>query len=1105
MLSTGRLDQAKLIPMLSAQKVPFRQRWLTLILLCLFSYWTMPSHGMTDEAIDTLRQETTDIFYHGFDNYMKHAFPEDELRPLTCGPLFRDRANPAHIEVNDVLGNYSLTLIDSLSTLAILASTPPPAQNGRNKPLEDFQDGIKALVEQYGDGTKGPAGQGKRTRGFDLDSKVQIFETVIRGVGGLLSAHLFAVGDLPIRGYNSVIEKRKGKDGIHWKNGLVYDGQLLRLATDLAERLMPAFHTPTGLPYPRVNLRHGVPFYANSPYNTDAEHGQCGKNPNDKGTEITETCSAGAGSLVLEFSTLSRLTGNPRFEFAAKEAFWAVWRHRSSIGLIGSGIDAETGQWVSPFTGIGAGIDSFFEYSLKTHILLSGLPYDQRNPGFDSPDAFLRAWKDAHKGIKRHIYRGATHQHPHYVQVDLYTGALRAFWIDSLSAYYQGLLTLAGELDEAIETHLLYTALWTRYSAMPERWSTASGNIESGLRWWGGRPEFIESTWYLYHATKDPWYLHVGEMAIRDIKRRCWTKCGWAGLQDVRTGELNDRMESFFLGETAKYLFLLFDPSHPLNTWDAPVVFTTEGHPLIIPRHLRRSDFGQRNTTVPDWQPHPQVCSLPPDMVPFSISATAARSDIFHAANLARLHLMPTVETLDSPLVDFSADHPSISISDLQSPSNYTYYPWTLPLEMIPHNAMSSQMATRATFDLSFPNLPSSLQTTPLQRVNEGILVNTMSGLRLGMVKEQDPIYGSFDLELDEFRIYAISNVALGRDERVYLARSAIESFNPRDPFFTRTRDAHALDLVVDAPALPSVTPASNLLNDLLDDASEETVNLSNLEMEKAFELEIDSKALETEPSYLASLLASLHSLLSAPAASKTKAPSSTPSSAHKPELTRFSLHATLPTGPGAAPLPDVPDPEFGTLSPPLSFRTIYIHQTTLCDEHLPTQIPRQYQVIVIPRGGCSFSTKIRNIPVYPPSKSSLQLVVIVSYAEYEQQQFETSTSEEENQPSSENVNDGLTSNARSQMGKQRHPDETKGKPKTKPTTKKSEPQLVQPLLDESQFTPGGLPRVHPIPMIMVSGGDDTISLLRRAKGVGVKRRYWFESQGIRISNLIVL
>jgi hypothetical protein len=281
---------------------------------------------------------------------MRHAFPEDELRPLSCGPLTRDRENPARIELNDVLGNYSLTLIDSLSTLAILASSPP-TNRGRNKALHDFQHGVISLVEYYGDGTDGPSGQGKRARGFDLDSKVQIFETVIRGVGGLLSAHLSAIGELPIRGYEAKIQEKHGRRGILWRDGFVYDGQLLRLALDLGKRLLPAFNTPTGLPYPRVNLRHGVPFYANSPYNTDSEQGQCQKSPSGN-PEITETCSAGAGSLILEFSTLSRLTGDGRFEKAAKEAFWAVWSRRSSSGLIGSGIDSETGQWVTPYTGV---------------------------------------------------------------------------------------------------------------------------------------------------------------------------------------------------------------------------------------------------------------------------------------------------------------------------------------------------------------------------------------------------------------------------------------------------------------------------------------------------------------------------------------------------------------------------------------------------------------------------------------------------------------------------------------------------------------------------------------------------------------------------------
>ena len=301
---------------------------------------------------DDTRRETQQMFYHGYDNYMKYAFPEDELRPLSCAPLVRDNDNEDDFGINDVLGNYSLTLIDSLSTLAILASSPSA---GPRDPLRDFQDSVALLIEQYGDGSEGAKGQGKRARGFDLDSKVQVFETVIRGLGGLLSAHQFAVGDLPIRGYSPVIvtEERQHRErvGVRWPNKFLYDGQLLRLAHDLGKRLLPAFSSATGIPYPRVNLRTGVPFYDNSPYNYNAESGQCPASGYTQ-SETTRTCSAGSGSLVLEMVTLSRLTGDARFEKAGKAAFWAIWDRRTSIGLVGSDIDPETGNWLSGHTGV---------------------------------------------------------------------------------------------------------------------------------------------------------------------------------------------------------------------------------------------------------------------------------------------------------------------------------------------------------------------------------------------------------------------------------------------------------------------------------------------------------------------------------------------------------------------------------------------------------------------------------------------------------------------------------------------------------------------------------------------------------------------------------
>ncbi|PHH68255.1 hypothetical protein CDD82_692 [Ophiocordyceps australis] len=330
--------------------------------------------SMRADVLAQLRQETVDMFYHGYSNYMRHAFPEDELRPLSCGPLTRDRDNPARIGLNDALGNYSLTLIDSLSTLAILAGGPRDGSYTGPQALSDFQDAILQFVHLYGDGRRGPSATGSRATGFDLDSKVQLFETVIRGVGGLLSAHLFAIGELPIPGYqatsppNFVSHDPLDPVSISWPNGFIYNGQLLRLALDLAQRLLPAFYTQTGIPYPRVNLRTGIPFYVNSPLHQLADRDF---EPEKLG-EITETCSAGAGSLTLEFTVLSRLTGDSRFEKAAKRAFWEVWRRRSDIGLIGNGIDAEKGLWIGPHAGIGAGMDSFFEYALKSHILLSG-------------------------------------------------------------------------------------------------------------------------------------------------------------------------------------------------------------------------------------------------------------------------------------------------------------------------------------------------------------------------------------------------------------------------------------------------------------------------------------------------------------------------------------------------------------------------------------------------------------------------------------------------------------------------------------------------------------------------------------------------------------
>ncbi|KAI4163021.1 MAG: hypothetical protein LQ342_003339 [Letrouitia transgressa] len=985
---------------------------------------------------------------------MKHAFPEDELKPITCKPLTRDRLDPTHIELNDALGNYSLTLVDSLSTLAILASSST-GENQRNKALHYFHAGVAALVEQYGDGTPGPRGQGLRASGFDLDSKVQVFETVIRGVGGLLSAHLFAVGDLPIRGYHP--DAQVGEDGsikIQWPHNFTYDGQLLRLALDLGSRLLPAFYTETGIPYPRVNLRHGIPFYSESPLHHDAENGQCGP-VHQRSAEITETCTAGAGSLVLELTTLSRLSGDPRFEEVAKRAFWSVWERRTTTGLVGSGIDAESGLWTSPYTGIGAGIDSFYEYAAKAYVLLSGAPLppkDNRNSPtptlrgrspileeHQAPESYLHVWEESHSAINHHLRRGKMFIHPHYIQADVFTGAARAFWFDSLSAFFPGLLAFTGDVEEAIESHLLLTAVWSRYSALPERWSASSGSIEGGLGWWGGRPEFIESTYHLFRATEDNWYLHVGEMILRDIKRRCWTKCGWAGIQDVRSGDRSDRMESFFLGETAKYLFLLFDQDHPLNKLDAPFVFSTEGHPLTIPRPKGPAPQ-QRQGTVPQAS-NSATCPIPPTKHPLGISSTAARGDVYHAANLARMHQMPTHDTVESPLIEYSSDHPSISLSDIRSPSNYTYFPWTLPPELVPYNATCAKMTARPTFDITFPSHPSMvLGRGNLQRVMNGILVNSIGGVRLGMIQDV-----SFDIDGtpaggDLYRIQAINNIAMGKDEKVYVAKDAAASVvNPLDPNFTRVRDMSMLDLVVDVG--PDQTCARNVTSELFD--QDEGSNL-------ATDVVYTSPAHEDDRHAMSTMITAFNSLIEHVTALIQNNPQPTNTG-----YFREYLPAIMPTGPGAAPLPDVEEalgPDIsGQPQGSLLWQSIYVADNN-CHNRLPRDVVRKHQILVVKRGGCSFSQKLQNIPTVAPSKTSLRLVIVVSYDDAEA---------------------GLPSG-----------------------------WLVRPLLESKQVTPRGLSRHRPIPMVMVGGGDKSYDIFKRARGLGIKRRYSIQAQGIPISNL---
>lgn len=708
------------------------------------------------------------------------------------------------------------------------------------------------------------------------------------------------------------------------------------------------------------------------------------------------------------------------------------------------------------------------EYAFKSYVLLSAgehPPFDSSSPwkALDdfyrplteyqhSPEAFLEVWHESQASINRHLYRGDGYQHPHFILGDVLTGATRAFWIDSLSAYYPGLLTLAGKVDEAIQVHLLATAVWTRFAGLPERWNVATGSIEGDLAWYGGRPEFIESSYYIYRATQDPWYLHVGEMVLRDIKRRCWTKCGWAGLQDVQTGELMNRMESFFLGETTKYLYLLFNSEHPLNNLDAPWVFSTEGHPLIIPKTAAFPVARRPQQSPPDTD---NVCQITPAPPTFGVSSTASRSDIFHAASLARLHLMPD-RGAEGPILEDSPEHPSISVSDLSSPSNYTFYPWTLPPQLVPFNATSAPMAIQPSLDISFPPLPGGINLGPgaLERVRDGVFVKTISGLRLSMVQDAPR-----DGHEDGYRVQVINNVPLGKDEKVYLSRRiTFDVVDADDPNFSRVRDTAMLDLVIDVVAEPSRRRNGSDDPRARPHPQHQDARLGRVSSSGGSAV-IDSpdSAVKTMFSSLVNFGASL--LRDDPDESSI----------------RLSLPAAIATGIGAGPIPEIEDANTISLSGSpsttrLSWSNIYFADQ-ICDERVLREIVQNNEVLVIKRGGCTFSQKLRNIAAYRPSRTALKLVVVVSY-------------------------DDASGHVSS------FPDLVSGVPLA---ATRAESSLIRPHLNEAQMTAGGIPRHHLISMVMLGGGDQTYQLLRHASGLGVKRRYTMHSQGVPITNLYII
>jgi mannosidase alpha-like ER degradation enhancer 2 len=343
---------------------------------------------------------------------------------------------------------------------------------------------------------------------FDRDIYVKNFEITIRLLGGLVSSYQ-----------------------------LTGDKRLLRLAEDLGHRLLPVFNSPTGLPYVYVNLRTGQ-------------------------TRDAVTNPAETGTLLLEFGTLSKLTGRPVFYEKAKRALVETFKRRSPLGLVGESINVETGAWTNTDSHISGGIDSYYEYLWKCWLLFGDR---------DCRDMWTASIPAVHKYLADEI-RGELW----YGHADMQTGKRTKTTYGALDAFFPGLLALSGDLPRARRLQASSFKMWNLYGIEPEILDYKTMHVIAGS--YRLRPEIVESAYYLYHYTGNSAYRQMGEKMFDDFVKYCRTEAGYAALADVISKKQLDEMESFVLAETFKYFYLLFVSPETLEFDN--VIFNTEAHPL---------------------------------------------------------------------------------------------------------------------------------------------------------------------------------------------------------------------------------------------------------------------------------------------------------------------------------------------------------------------------------------------------------------------------------------------------------------------------------------------------------------------------------------------
>ncbi|XP_050669737.1 mannosyl-oligosaccharide alpha-1,2-mannosidase IA-like isoform X2 [Leptidea sinapis] len=463
--------------------------------------YIIPVDSNSDADVRKKRETVKEMMRHAWNNYKLYAWGKNELKPMS---------KRGHLTSVFGGGELGATIVDGMDTLYVMGL------------MDEFREGREWIQQSF------------RIR--DVDSELSVFETTIRFVGGLLSCY-----------------------------ALTGDSMFRDKAVEVADALLPAFETPTGIPYALINPSNKA----------SRQYHWAGAN----------SILAEVGTLHLEFNYLSDVTGNEVYRQKANRIREVFNNIQKPDGLYPNYINPRTGQWGQRHMSLGALGDSFYEYLLKAWLVTNGED-EQARAMFDE------AMQAALEKMLRVSQSGLSYL------AEVKYGRIFEEKMDHLSCFAGGMFALAStSLDNSVSErymdvarklthtcHESYDRSDTKLGPEAFRFSGAveARAMKSNEKMYLLRPETFESYFIMWRLTKEQKYRDWAWEAVQALEKHCRVEGGYTGLMNVYHSKPqgDDVQQSYFLAETLKYLYLIFadDSLLSLDEW----VFNTEAHPFPI-------------------------------------------------------------------------------------------------------------------------------------------------------------------------------------------------------------------------------------------------------------------------------------------------------------------------------------------------------------------------------------------------------------------------------------------------------------------------------------------------------------------------------------------